>query len=115
MRRLCVEQANADGMCSFWLLSAPVVTLVRAASVKRALVASMHREKLPVLTRHLDMFLGPKALVTLMGREWRFHRSVVARAFSQTAMRGKAKLIASVADVLVQSIEARINDENNNM
>jgi cytochrome P450 len=108
LRRLAVDLADASGMCSFWLLHQPVVTVVRAAAVRRVLLASSHRDPLPVLGKHFDMFLGPNALVTLMGKQWRFHRNVVARALGPAATAAAGGCMAEVARRLCSAVASRL-------
>merc|ERR1740117_587862 len=78
---LCVDHANEDGMSSFKLMGKPIVSVLRADHARLVLLASNYRSPVPLWGKHMDAFLGPKALVSLMHSEWKVHRRLIGRGF----------------------------------
>ena len=103
-RRVLVESADDDGVCSFWFLNKAAVSVLLGKDVKAVLNASSYREPIGFLKIHNDVFLGPYALTALMGKEWKYYRMVVHRSFTPAALKGSQKAINAVASTLANSL-----------
>ena len=97
---LCVDSADEAGLCSFRLVGTPVASVLRADHVRQVLLASNFREPLPIIDKHLKALLGNRALVMLMGDEWKLHRRVVMKAFRFEHLAGMVGDMATVAGSL---------------
>ncbi len=53
---------------------------------------------------HLDNFLGPKAMVSLHGGEWRFHRRIVSKAFGYAQLQALAPAFSECGQELVDAL-----------
>ena len=78
-----------SGLCSFWFLTAPCVSVLLAHHVKAVLNGVSFRKGVAIMDNHMHHFLGPKALVGLMGREWRLYRSAVSDEVLRFALNSK--------------------------
>lgn len=98
LRVLCVDSANEDGLSSFYLIGQPVVSVLKAEHVRTVLLASNYRSQISMWQKHLDQFLGPKAIVTLMHDEWRAHRRLMTSAFHWQSLRAMIPTFCRVAN-----------------
>ena len=79
-----VFEKDADpesGLCSFWFFTAPSISVLLGKHVKAVLNGSSFRKGVALLDNHMHNFLGSKALVALMGKEWKLYRSAVSLLF----------------------------------
>jgi len=107
LQEVVVDPADANGMCSFWFLAAPAVSVLRGADVKAVLGASSYRASIKLVRIHTKMFLGAYALVSLMGREWKRYRSAVHRSFTSSALSESQAAINEVGGTLAASLRNR--------
>jgi len=96
-----------DGLSKFKLVSLTAVSVVKAEHVKAALNASNYRERIPLIAKHMDMFLGRRALVALMHDEWKIMRKIMARAFNWEFLKAMVVDIGDVSTVFVTALTAR--------
>ena len=66
LHKICVEESKVDGLSKFKLVSLTAISVMKADHVKAALTASNYRQRIPLIAKHMDMFLGRRALVQLM-------------------------------------------------
>ena len=104
LKKLCVDNANDDGISSFRLISTPVVSVLKAEHARKVLLASNYRHEPSLINKPLAAFLGNKALVMLMHDEWKAHRYVISRAFHFQHLKGMVGDMVEVADALAQRI-----------
>lgn len=110
-RILCYDHANSDGISCFWLFSPnPWVAVTRPSDVRKVLTAASFRRPTAIQQRHLGMFIGKKSLAAMRGREWRYWRSAVHRAFTPAALKGLQKHMVDAAHTLATSLGRRIDD-----
>lgn len=104
-RKVYEEHADPKtGLCSFWFLTEPAVNVLLGKHVKAVLGASSYRKSVSLLQCHNDNFLGPQALVTLMGKDWKRYRSAVHKSFTPAALKQSQGSILQVGNKLVQSL-----------
>lgn len=104
-RTVLVENANENGVCSFWFLNTPAVSVLLGNHVKAVLNASSFRRPISFLQIHNDVFLGRYALTALMGKEWKYHRTAVHRSFTPAALKGSQEAINVIGNTLAKSLE----------
>jgi hypothetical protein len=95
---------KSTGRGSFWFFTAPAVSLLQARDVKMVLQASSYRKDMSAIAVHTKNFLGPKALVALMGKEWRLFRSAIHKSFTPAAIRQSQHIIYQVGDLLADTL-----------
>ena len=71
-----------SGLCSFWFVAQPTLAVLLSHHVKAVLNASVFRQPVKLLEVHNRNFLGKKALVNLMGKEWKLYRTAVSLLWS---------------------------------
>eukprot|EP00978_Attheya_sp_CCMP212_P018391 scaffold50283_cov39-Attheya_sp.AAC.1 len=104
-----VEYADErTGMCYFYVLGSPVLSILRGSHTKEVLHASHTRKTPSLFQKHLHMVTGPKALTRLNGKEWKFYRSVVHRAFTPTALVEAQPEINKVCSLFTQSLVQQV-------
>lgn len=67
-----------SGLCSFWFLTSPTMSVLLSSHAKAVLSGGSLREHVFLMENHMNNFLGPKALTMLNGEEWRLYRSAVS-------------------------------------
>lgn len=110
--KLCYQHANEEGLCSFWNFSRPAITVNTVDHARAILVASSSKPALGHMRKHLRALLGEKSLPFLNGKEWKYHRSMYAKALSTTAIATMLDPIHGVAKSLVQALTSKIKNEN---
>lgn len=112
---IVAENADKDGVCSFWFLGTPAVSILLGRDVKAILNASSRRYQIAFFKVHNDAFLGPKALVSLTGgRDWKFYRKIVHKAFTAAALKSSQKDINFVGETLSKSLQQAIAKSDGN-
>jgi cytochrome P450 len=76
--------------------------------VRAILHAEYERRQLPLVTKHLNNFLGAKNIGVLQGREWKVHRAAIVRSFSPAALAKSKGAMIEVTRTLVKSLRERI-------
>jgi cytochrome P450 len=107
LHTVCVKWADESGLCSFWLTTTPIVTILHAKHVKQAMLASNFRAPIPLLNDHFDHFLGPKALVLVMNDEWKHERLATSRAFHFENLKPMVAEMSQVAALLAAKLKER--------
>lgn len=108
-QKVYVDHADpVSGRGSFWFFVKPAVYLTRGKDVKAVLSASSFRSPTKVIDVHTRQFLGRRALVNLMGKEWRLYRSAVHKSFTPRAIQQSQHIIDRVGTVLVNTLSERI-------
>ena len=110
-RTLAYDHANSDGVCTFRMLGRHWIALSDPQIVRSVLTAAHHRETSTFQMRHGSKMFGRKNILSMRGREWRFWRATVHRAFTPAALKGMQSRMVVVASTLVESIVQRIDDE----
>lgn len=110
--KLCYQHANAEGMCSFWNLSRPAITVNTVENARTILAATSSKPALGHMRKHLRVLLGDKSLPFLNGKDWKYHRSMYAKALSSKAVCTMLEPIRDVVKSLVIAIEDKIDNEN---
>ena len=107
LHKICVEGSPFDGLSKFELVGSTAVAVIKAEHVKAALLASNYRAKIPIIAKHMDMFLGRRSLVVLMNDEWKIMRKIMARAFNWEYLKEVVGDICSVSNVFVNALASK--------
>lgn len=75
--------------------------------VCKVLLASNFRHRIPLLQKHMETFLGPKALVLLMHDEWKLHRRMMTKAFHWQSLQGMVPDIVNVSSAFAKLLQRR--------
>ena len=110
-RILAYDHANSDGVCTFRMLGKQWVSFTEPQAVREVLTLAHHRDTSNPQTRHGSRLFGRRNLLSMRGREWRFWRTAVHRAFTPATLKGMQLRMAAVASTLVESIANRIDEE----
>uniref|UniRef100_A0A7S2WBQ8 Uncharacterized protein n=1 Tax=Eucampia antarctica TaxID=49252 RepID=A0A7S2WBQ8_9STRA len=57
-RTLAYDNANDDGVCSFWVRRKPTVTVTKVEHARAICIARSYRKATPVLTKHIRVLGG---------------------------------------------------------
>jgi cytochrome P450 len=104
LKELCIDVADENGLACFNIATAPTISVINSKDIKKVLLNSNHRTAIPLLQLHFDAFLGRKALVTLMGAEWKHHRLVTSKAFHWENLKAMAAQMGNVATQLADQL-----------
>eukprot|EP00291_Cryptomonas_curvata_P024561 CAMPEP_0172161122 /NCGR_PEP_ID=MMETSP1050-20130122/5947_1 /TAXON_ID=233186 /ORGANISM="Cryptomonas curvata, Strain CCAP979/52" /LENGTH=473 /DNA_ID=CAMNT_0012830979 /DNA_START=146 /DNA_END=1564 /DNA_ORIENTATION=+ len=107
LHKICVEESKVDGLSKFKLVGLTAVSVLKAEHVKAVLNASNYRQRIPLLAKHMDMFLGRRALVQLMKDEWKVMRKIMARAFNWEFLKETVVDIGEVTNVFIKALSAK--------
>jgi cytochrome P450 len=80
-RKLVVDYASSNGLCSFWTFNVPVLSVLDAKLANRILRVSSLRQSHPYVNRHFKALMGEQSLILSNGKAWRNQRLVVQRVF----------------------------------
>ena len=104
-RLLSVNEADESGIVTFKLMGTNCISVLKAEHVRKVLLASNFRAQIPMLQKHMNNFLGPKALVQLMHEEWKLHRRMMTKSFHWQSLEGMVPDMVTVsnafADLLI--------------
>ena len=80
------------------------VSILKAEHVKAVLEATSHRDKIPIVEKYLDMFLGARALISLQRESWSVHRKIISKAFHWQHLRSVVDAMNSIAVFATQQL-----------
>ena len=101
---ICVKCANSEGVSRFHFLNSTAVSVLKAEHVEQLLTSSNFRQDIAFLSRHNDMFLGSKALISLKHDNWKKARKNLARAFSWECLKTMVSDINQVCEVFLETL-----------
>ena len=105
-QKMCYDEADEKGVCSFWLTSYKGVSVTRWEDARAILQASVEHTVVPIMKNHLSKFLGERNIGVLNGREWKYHRAAILRVFhSQTTLMNSREAMVEVAQTLADSLK----------
>jgi cytochrome P450 len=102
------QSKDQFGVTSLWIGMHSVVSVSDVASARSVLQASSQRHPPAIMKRFLAKFVGNYNILTLNGRPWQFHRSIVARTFNEAFLRDSRRSMEEVAEIMVHSLIDRI-------
>lgn len=111
-QRIFVDAADADGRVAYWMGNRPTVSVTHWQDARAVLSVEHHRRINAVARHHADHFVGPKNLLALQGREWKYHRAAVLKAFSPAALQQAEGAMRQILDTVQASVKQRILDES---
>jgi cytochrome P450 len=103
------------GLSGLWLGTNPAVSVLLGSHVKTILNSSSYRESFFLFDHHLNHFLGPKSLASLMGKEWKIYRSAVHKSFTPAALLEAQRGIVRVGNALVESLLKKIGSSDSSL
>ena len=109
-RKLAYENANKDGICTFWLGRKPCMAVTHAEHARAVLNCTFFRDESHYFFKHISQFVGKKSLVLLMGKEWKTYRFIIARAFTPASMLALRAPMTSVVSTLVKSLTKKCDE-----
>ena len=104
-QKLCYDEADEYGMCSMWLMGYRGVSVTRWQDARAILQASVEHVSVALVAMHMGKFIGPRNILSLNGREWKYQRAAVLRVFhsSSTLMDSRTSIV-EVTQTLVESL-----------
>jgi len=100
-----------SSISTFWGLSKPMLSVLKAQHVRNVLRYSPHRKMLPLLGRHFENLLGKKSVVILTGNEWTNARKIATHAMMQGAMIHNTDILGRILKRIVRKLTTRIRNE----
>lgn len=100
------DYCNENGQTGYWLASQKVIAVTDYQDARAILNGSNHRKPIPLFRRHVDRFLGPRNIGVLTGKEWKFHRNTIVRAFSPSMVDDARLAILKVTSNIISSLKA---------
>lgn len=74
-KRMCYDNADESGVCSFWLMKNKGLTVTRWQDARAILQASVEHNFVPIMMTHLSKFLGKNNIGTMNGKKWKQQRA----------------------------------------
>lgn len=104
-QRMFYDYADEYGVCSFWIMGFKGMSVTQWQDAKAVLQSSFEHPTIQITRKHMDRFLGPRNMLTLTGKEWKFHRSAVLRVFhSSSSLLNSRAAMVDVTQTLVESL-----------
>lgn len=103
--RLTRDYCNKHGQTGYWMMSTKIVAVTDCDDARVVLNTTTYRKPIPLFRRHVNQFLGPRNIGFLSGKEWRFHRSSIVRAFTPAALHEAQPGILKVMSALLASLQ----------
>ncbi|OQR86019.1 cytochrome P450 [Achlya hypogyna] len=100
-KALFVDAADDEGIVSFKLVMANVVSVTKAAHLRQIVCATNHRVVVPIIAHHIRKLLGDKTLLLLVHDEWKAHRRLIARAFHWQSLAAMVPTMSNSSDTFV--------------
>lgn len=107
-QRAMFDYADENGHTAFWIGPLKFFSPTHWEDVRTILHSVYERENLPFLGKHVRMFIGPKQIGFLKGKEWRYHRGALVRSLKPENMRQSKSSMIKVAAGLVTSLKNKI-------
>ena len=108
-KTLSFDNANEDGLCSFWIGSQPAVTINEAKTARKILNSNSMKPELPHASKHSKKIGGKHSLLHMNGDEWKANRSAFTLALSGNGLKKMYQPIRSIATTLSETITTKIS------
>jgi cytochrome P450 len=108
LKRLMVDYANAYGQTGFWLVDMPLVSVTDWRDARNILRSEYQTRRMSSSGKYMNMFLGPRNIVVLQGREWKLHRAAIGRSFGAVTVEASKQVVADVTQTMVMSLKTQI-------
>lgn len=100
------DHANKCGQTGYWLLNQKAVSVTDYQDVRLVLNSTSYRKPVPTFRRHVNRFLGKRNIGVLVGKEWKFHRTLIVRAFAPAVVQDARPAILKVMSTFLSSLKA---------
>lgn len=107
LQQLFVDGADSDGLSKMVLLGHTVLGVLQAEHVKAVLTASTYTAPIPIYQKHLDMFVGRRSILSLMGDEWRVVRKCMARSFNWEYLKDMVGDVCQVTNAFIATLQGQ--------
>ena len=107
LAEISMTHANEYGQTGFWLAQTRAISITNAFDSKAVLHSSNFRSPIRHVRRHMDRFLGSRNIVLLSGKEWKYHRAAILRAFSPTAVEHAQHAVLDLCSVLLTALRPK--------
>lgn len=107
-QEIFVNAADQYGRTGFWLANRKCVSVLHWKDAKAVLQGEYYRKPERILGKHMSRILGPNNMLLLNGKEWRYHRSAVLKAFTPDAMAQARVAMQQVVNTVTNTLKARI-------
>jgi cytochrome P450 len=79
----------------------------------RTILRSEYQTRLmPLSEKYLNMFIGPRNIGALQGREWKLHRAAIGRSFGAGTVEASKQVVADVTQTIIMSLKTRIQQSS---
>lgn len=113
--RVYVDHADPEtGMGSYWFFHIPCVSLLRGKDARKVMLSSSYRRSAWLVNNHTKQFLGQKALLTLMKKEWRYFRNAVHKSFTSEVVKESRPFVYQVGKLLADVLVKKTKNSNSN-
>jgi cytochrome P450 len=110
-QRVMFDHCDENGRTAFWIGPLKWFSCSHWEDARAVLHAVYERQNLPLLSKHVNMFIGPKQIGFLKGKEWRYHRGALVRSLKPESMRQSKSSMTKIVSTLVASLKKKIGDE----
>ena len=116
LAQLCSDYANPDGVTAMWYFGVPTATVLRYQDARAILQSTPNRMTMPsLIKKQLEMMTGPRNILLLEDKEWKYHRSAIVRSMmSPTTKQNVCKNSIQVSRQLAKTLLKDFEDNNNN-
>ena len=103
-----ISHASKDGLVGLWAGKRPIVSVSDVDLARTILQVSSQRHPPRLVLRFLYKFVGRYNLITLNGKEWKYHRDTVASTFCPEFLQESQISMEQVAMTMVHSLQKQI-------
>jgi cytochrome P450 len=104
--QMCITHANQHGQTGIWIAQKRGISVTSAKDALTVLHSSNYREPVRHIRHHMSQFLGSRNIGYLSGREWKYHRAAILRAFSPSEVDHAQQAVVGVCGIMVTSLRS---------
>jgi cytochrome P450 len=106
--RSLAEHADERGRCSIWMGILPSIALTTPADAKQLLWKTQNRQSPPIFKLHFGRLIGPRNLLMMNGKEWKYYQSALRTALSRLDPSVLESITKTTTEILTGNLKAKI-------
>lgn len=105
-----LDCADKQGRCSVWMAFIPSISLTTPSDAKQLLWNTHNRDIVPIMKYHFERLVGPKNLLMMNGKEWKYYQSALRTALSRLDPYFLQWITQETTQKLTRNLKAKIKD-----
>lgn len=106
-----LSNVDENGRQGMWFAIMPCISVTRWQDARAILQVETHRFQVPIFQRVFRQVFGDKNILALNGKEWKYHRAAMMKAFTPSALDSYREAMVHVSDRIVSSLKKRVNEQ----